>query len=130
MHALNRLYDKMGVYYNLFQPVMHLVDKEIIRRTGQSVHVKRRYDDAATPFDRLCQTDAILPQHRDQLAALRDSINPRRLRQEIYDDIEQLFLLPGARPGQTENVRLTLSAEQPSGDFESLLIFDRTEIKS
>jgi hypothetical protein len=29
--AVNQLYDKMWVYYNLFQPVMHLVEKEIIR---------------------------------------------------------------------------------------------------
>ena len=130
VHALNLLYDKMGVYYNLFQPVMHLVDKEVIQRTGQPVQVKRRYDNAATPFDRLSQTDALLPQHRDQLAALRDSINPRRLRQEIYDAIEQLFLLPGAQPGQTENVHLTLAAERPKGVYEARLTFDRTEVKS
>ncbi len=32
--ALNRLYDKMWLYYNLCQPVMHLIDKEVTRQDG------------------------------------------------------------------------------------------------
>ena len=73
--AANKLYDKMWVYYNFFQPVMHLVEKEVVREDDQPVRVKRRHDDARTPFDRLCETDAILPEHREQLEALRDDIN-------------------------------------------------------
>jgi len=126
--ALNALYDKMWVYYNLFQPVMHLVEKEVTRQPGQPTRVKRRYDDAVTPFDRLCQTEAILPQHRDQLSAFRDTINPRRLRQEIYDAIEQLFRLPGAASGRTEDVRLTLAHNRPKGDCDLPFAFDRTQI--
>jgi len=127
--ALNQLYDKMWVYYNLFQPVMHLAEKEVIRMDGQPVRVKRRYDDASTPFDRLCKIDAILPLHREQLTALRDSTNPRRLRQEIYDGIEHIFQLPGAVPGQTEDVRLTLAQNRPKGENELNFAFDCTEIK-
>jgi hypothetical protein len=127
--ALNALYDKMWAYYNLFQPVMHLREKEVTREDGRLARVKRRYDDAATPFDRLCRTEAILPQHRDQLAALRDSINPRRLRQEIYDAIEQIFLLPAASSDRTEDVRLTLAANRPKGDLDLSFAFDRTEIQ-
>lgn len=128
--ALNALYDDMWIYYNLFQPVMHLTGKEVTREDGRPVRVKRRYDDAATPFDRLCQTEAILPEHRDQLSALRDATNPRRLRQEIYDAIEQIFLLPGAPADRTEDVRSTLVEHRPKGDDELSFAFDRTEIKS
>jgi len=128
--ALNALYDDMWIYYNLFQPVMHLTEKEVTREDGRPVRVKRRYDDAATPFDRLCQTEAILPEHRDQLSALRDATNPRRLRQEIYDAIEQIFLLPGAPADRTEDVRSTLAEKRPKGDNELSFAFDRTEIKS
>ena len=128
--ALNALYDKMWVYYNLFQPVMHLVEKEVIQEDGQPARVKRHHDQARTPFDRLCQTDAILPEHREQLEALRDAINPRRLRQEIYDAIEHLFALPGAVPGIVENVHLSLAQNREKGDddwpnFE----FNRTPIR-
>ena len=128
--ALNTLYDKMWLYYNLFQPVMHLVGKETIRADGKTTRVKRHYDDARTPFDRVCETDAILPAHRQQLEALRDSINPRHLRQQIYDIIETIFMLPGAVPGVTENVHLTLAKNLPRGGDDLLpLAFNRTPIR-
>jgi hypothetical protein len=129
--ALNRLYDKMWLYYNLFQPVMHLVDKQVVQQEGKPARVKRRYDQACTPFDRLCKTEAILPQHRQQLAALRQATNPRRLRQQIHDDIAHLFTLPGAAPHQPENVHLTLAHHRPKGDDDLFTFtFDRTEVKS
>jgi hypothetical protein len=127
--ALNALYDRMWVYYNFFQPVMHLIEKEVIPQDGKPARVKRRHDQARTPFDRLCNTDAILPEHRQQLEALRDATNPRRLRQEIYDAIEHLFTLPGAVPGVAENVHLTLAENRQKGDDYLLdLVFDRTPI--
>jgi hypothetical protein len=129
--AVNRLYDKMWIYYNLFQPVMHLVEKEIVREEGQPTRVRRRHDDARTPFDRLCETTAILPAHREQLEALRDSINPRCLRSEIYDDIDDIFNLPCAEPGSTQNVHLTLAKNLEHGkEAPSNLAFNRTRVKS
>jgi hypothetical protein len=128
--AVNRLYDKLWIYYNLFQPVMHLVEKEIVRQEGQATRVRRRHDKARTPFDRLCDTKVILPAHREQLEALRDSINPRRLRSEIYDDIDDIFKLPCAEPGSTQDVHLTLT-ENLENEKEALsnLDFNRTRIK-
>jgi hypothetical protein len=107
--ATNELYDEMRVYYNLFQPVMHLIEKTVILEDGQPTRVKRKHDQARTPFDRLCATDAITQQHREQLEALRDQTNPRQLRQEIYALIDLIFALPGAVPGITEDVFLTLT---------------------
>jgi len=107
--AVNQLYDKMWVYYNLFQPVMHLAEKIVTPVEGQPTRVKRRYDQARTPLDRLCQTTAITQEHREQLVALRDQINPRQLRQEIYDLIDYIFSLPGPIPGQTEDVHQSLT---------------------
>jgi hypothetical protein len=128
--AANRLYDKMWIYYNLFQPVMHLVEKEIVREEGQATRVRRRHDKARTPFERLCETEAILPNHREQLEALRDSINPRRLRSEIYDDIAHIRALPCAEPGSTQNVHLTLAKNLENREEAlSNLDFDRTPIK-
>ena len=128
--ALNALYDRMWVYYNFFQPVMHLIDKEVIQQDGMPARVKRRHDEARPPFERLCNTDAILPEHRQQLEALRDATNPRRLRQEIYEAIEHLFALPGAVSGVTENVHLTLAKNREKGnDYLLDLAFDRTPIR-
>lgn len=118
--ALNALYDKMWIYYNFFQPVMHLVAKEVIQEEGKPARIKRRHDQARTPFDRLCQTSAILPQQRQLLERLRNQINPRRLRQEIYDAIDYIFSLPGAVPEVTENVYLTLTQNPEREENEML----------
>ena len=131
--ALNHLYDRMWVYYNLFQPVMRLEEKIVIRGTdGQPSRIKRRYDQARPPFDRLCATDAILPQHREQLEALRDRTNPRQLRQEIYDRVEHIFSLPNAVPGKAENVyhTLAMNSGSPKKGHSSLsFFFNRTVIR-
>ena len=87
--ATNRLYDKMWLYYNLFQPVMRLKEKIVVE--GSSTRLKRRYDQARTPFDRLCETGAITQEGQEQLKALRERINPRQLRREIYDLIDLVF---------------------------------------
>jgi hypothetical protein len=105
--AANDLYDKMWLYYNFFQPVMHMAEKSWIREDGQT-RVKRRYDQACTPFHRVCKTKAISQERRQQLEDLRDKTNPRQLRKEIYKLIDDLFSLPCATPGTRENVRLTL----------------------
>jgi hypothetical protein len=107
--AANRLFDRMWVYYNLFQPVMHLVEKQVILRQDQPPQVIRRHDTARTPFDRLCETDRILPEHRRQLEALRTATNPCQLREEILQAISELVALPGATPGQREDVYKTLA---------------------
>jgi len=107
--ALNELYEKMWLYYNFFQPVMHLVEKTYIPATaGRPARLQRRHDRAQTPFDRLCATGAIAPERRAQLESLRDRTNPRQLRQEIYDQVDCILDLPGATPGQAEDVFLTL----------------------
>jgi len=107
--SANRLYDYLWVYNNFFQPVMHLVEKHVIRQEGLPPRVIRRHDTPRTPFDRLCETDAILPQHREQLEALRDATNPRQLRQQIYDTVDQILSLPGATPAHRESVYDTLT---------------------
>jgi hypothetical protein len=77
--ALDALYADMGVYYNLFQPVLHLTQKEMI--DGK---VKRKWDAAQTPYQRLLATRVLTPTVAAGLAALHAATNPRQLRQEIY----------------------------------------------
>jgi hypothetical protein len=108
--AVNDLYDKMWLYYNFFQPVMRLTGKTSTHAARQPSRVKRRYDDARTPFDRLCATQAISQEWREELKALKDCTNPRHLRREIYDLIDYIAALPGAAPGTTEDVHETLAA--------------------
>jgi transposase InsO family protein len=110
--AVNWLYDKMWWYYNFFQPVMRLQEKIMVAGTANSpTRLKRRFDQASTPFDRLCATAAIPQSCRTQLQALRSQINPRHLRQEIYALLDYIFSLPGAVPGQIEDVHQLLATD-------------------
>ena len=84
--ALAALYEQMGVYYNLFQPVLHLIAKEVI--DGK---VKRTWDDAQTPYQRVLATGILTPTVAAGLAALHAATNPRRLRQEMYDGVARLW---------------------------------------
>ena len=105
---LNQFYDQMWYYYNFFQPVMHLVEKQITPVAGQLAHVKRRFDQAQTPFDRLCATNAMVEADRQRLRDRRDQTNPRQLRQDIYALRDRLFALPGAVPGSSQDVYQTM----------------------
>jgi hypothetical protein len=90
--ALNRLYDQMWVYYNLFQPVMRLREKV---RTGQ--RVLRRWDTAQTPLARLLATAASPAAEWQRWQQLQQDQNPRALRQGIYGDLARLLGQPVAR---------------------------------
>jgi len=105
---MNLLYNKTWLFYNFFQPVMRLAEKQIVMAEDGRPRVRRRYDRARTPFDRLCQTGILSPSRRQQLEALRQRTNPRQLRQEIQDLIEQILALPGAVTGETEDIFKTL----------------------
>ena len=87
--ALNALYERMWLYYNLFQPVLHLVEK-----TFQGPRVRRRWDRAQSPYERLAATPALPLTARARLDAQYQTTNPRALRREIYTRVEAL-LLPG-----------------------------------
>jgi len=133
--AVDHLYDEMWLYYNFFQPVLRLSEKVVVPGAdGQPKRIKRRHDQARMPFDRLCDTDAILPEHKELLEALRDQTNPRQLRQDTYDLIDQIFALPGAVPGATEDVFQTLmfhtnsEREEDEDDDPLAFSFNRTTI--
>lgn len=87
--ALNTLYDQLWIYYNLFQPVLHLCQKEVI-----DGRVQRRWDQAQTPYQRLLATGTLDTATRERLDRLYASTNPRQLRQTIHAAIPRLWDLP------------------------------------
>jgi hypothetical protein len=84
--ALNDLYEQLWVYYNLFQPVLHLVGKEVV--DGK---LRRRWDLAQTPYQRLLASGILSPEQEARLAALYARTNPRHLREAIYQAVERLW---------------------------------------
>jgi hypothetical protein len=90
--AVNALYDRMWLYYNLFQPVMHLESKEVV---GQN-RIKRKWDDAKTPYERVLATGVLSTEQQARLTGLYARTNPRKLRREIHQIIETLWDEPKA----------------------------------
>ena len=84
--AMNTLYEQMWLYYNLFQPVMHLIEK-----TALADKVQRKWDQARTPFERLKATGKLSAEHQQHLQALYEQTNPQQLREEIYHGLAQLW---------------------------------------
>jgi len=128
-NLLNQLYDKMWIYYNLFQPVMRLVEKSVTPLENGRSRTRRRYDKARTPFDRLCMTGALSEETRSQLERLREQTNPRKLREEIQVLLRELHRLPTAKDGQPQDVYQTLfSHRKPKKgeDISVTLSFGRT----
>jgi hypothetical protein len=109
---LNQLYDRMWLYYNFFQPAMRLTEKRASPANhGHPARFIRRFDEAQTPFDRVCQTEALSAAQQFQLRALRDETNPCQLRRDIYRLLDQLFALPNAAPDDgSQDVYQTLFA--------------------
>jgi hypothetical protein len=106
---INQLYECLWQYHNFFQPVMRLQHK--LSSPESNGRIKRIYDDARPPFDRLCTANALAAGQQLQLEALRQSLNPCALRRKIELYIEQLRSLPGLQNGSLDDVRLTLSSE-------------------
>lgn len=84
--TLNTLYDRMWVYYNLFQPVLRLQDKAIV--DGKA---RRRWDSAQTPYQRLLASGVLAVDQQRRLAQLYATTNPRRLRREIDTNLIDLW---------------------------------------
>jgi hypothetical protein len=107
--ALNGLYDDMWLYYNFFQPVLHLVEKTVDPTTP--TRLRRRWDDSQPPFDRLCATDALARERQMELEALRARTNPRALRRAIYASIDHVLTV--RRPTEDQPAVGTDRRHQP-----------------
>lgn len=130
--ALNELYELMWVYYNLFQPVLHLAEKESVPAgEDRPARIIRRHDQARTPFERLCAAEILSPEQEAALQALRDQTNPRRLRQDIWARVDYILNLPGAIPGQPEDIHRTLglyTISQKGGGIPVALSIEGTTV--
>ncbi|EQD74951.1 Integrase catalytic region, partial [mine drainage metagenome] len=84
---LNRLYGRLRLYTNYFQHVMKLTSKE---RHGAMV--KKTYDRAPTPYQRLLRAPTIPAEARQRLRVEYDPLNPAALKRAI-DTLQRLLHL-------------------------------------
>lgn len=91
VQAMNALYEHMWIYYNFFQPVLHLKEK-----VCQADKVVRHWDQAQTPYQRLIAAGGQSLDQRTRLQALYEQTNPMALRKEIYRLLDALWDTPCA----------------------------------
>ncbi len=87
--ALDRLYEQLWLYYNLFQPVLHLAEKVVT-----DSRLRRKWDTATTPYQRVVSTGVLTEDWRATLDARYAQTNPRQLRRTIYADLARLWAAP------------------------------------
>jgi hypothetical protein len=78
VRLLNQLYAPLELYTNFFQPSMKLQSKE---RHG--ARVKKKYDQARTPFRRVLESGFIDEQIKDALRRRYELLNPAQLKRQI-----------------------------------------------
>jgi len=86
LKRMGELYEIERLYRNFFQPVRKLVSKE---RVGPKV--RKRFDVAQTPYQRLMASEALDGATRQRLSNLYRVLNPVSLRQHIEKALEALY---------------------------------------
>ncbi len=84
--ALNALYRDVRLYVNFFQPVLKL--KERVRLDGK---VKKIYDAAQTPYQRVLASAEVSPDVKQKLTELYLTLNPVTLLASIERQSEHIF---------------------------------------
>jgi hypothetical protein len=86
IETMNELYKVISLHRNYFVPQRKLISKE---RHG--ARYKRMHDKAKTPFERVLADPSVSKRVKDNLLEIRDTINPRMLREQIIILKAKLF---------------------------------------
>ena len=100
LRRLQRLYDDMWVYYNLFQPVLRQTARTAKTGPNGVARIQRRQDTARTPFERLLEAKPpISRETQEYLQARLDSTPLLALKRRIHQQIAELRA-PADQPHQ------------------------------
>jgi hypothetical protein len=112
LQMINSLYEKLRIFQNLFQPSMKLSCK--IRKGSR---VMRRYDQPATPLERVLQCAEKTP-HIQALKSIVQNTDPFELSRHIDQQLDCLYNLKAEQNPLRE--RTPLSKPRPVPDKPSL----------
>ena len=88
LERLNLIYATLRHYVNFFQPTMKLVSK-----TRHGAKVKKVYDIAKTPYQRLLQSGVLTPAKKSELTAIYQGLNPLQLLRQFNGNVSRLWKL-------------------------------------
>lgn len=89
LNLMNDLYqNELGLYHNFFMPSVKLIKK---RRVGKHQEkIKRIYDQARTPYQRVLECKQVSKGIKQQLKKEYDKLNPAALRRKILSKLNKL----------------------------------------
>lgn len=86
LQLLNSIYQDLRLYVNFFQPVLKLIGKEQVGKK-----VVKRYDEAATPYQRVLNAQLVDLKVKARLCHQYLQLNPVALRIEIDQKVARLW---------------------------------------
>jgi len=103
--ALGEVYTLLRLYINFFQPVLKLIGK-----TRHGAKVRKLYDTARTPYQRLITSGALTDQKKQELERIYAFLNPVMLLKQVRHAVAHLWtladhqVLPGSQPPDANSV--------------------------
>ena len=86
--TLDDVYTLLRLYVNFFQPVLKLV-----RKSRNGAKVRKVYDTAQTPYQRLLRSSVLREDKKRELANIYGALNPVTLLKQIRQSVEHLWTL-------------------------------------
>ncbi len=86
--ALRDVYEVVRLYVNFFQPTVKLQSK-----TRQGAKVRKVYDTAQTPYQRLLKSQALSEEKRREFTRVYEALDPVLLRRQMQERLERLWSL-------------------------------------
>lgn len=86
LQLLNSIYDDLRLYVNFFQPVLKLIGKEQVGKK-----TIKRYDEAATPYQRVLRSDQVDLAMKARLCHQYLQLSPVALRNSIDQKVAKLW---------------------------------------
>ena len=112
---LNELYEVLDLYNNFFQPSMKLKSKE---RHG--ARVKKKYDEARTPYQRLLDSSFITQESKQQLRDRYHLLNPAQLKRQIEKLQQKLLATAVSTASRRKRQSATRGAAKPAVEMTRL----------
>jgi len=99
LEVLRELYRHLRLHVNFFQPQMKLIAK-----TRQGAKVRKRFDTARTPYQRVMASPHVSPQAKQALTRTYLGLNPAGLKRQIARCQDRLIELASHKPEQRREV--------------------------
>src|SRR5712691_101343 len=88
LEVLNELYGQLRLWVNFFLP-----QRKLLEKTREGARVRKRYDQARTPYRRVLASPEVAPQAKTALAAQYLTLNPVELKRAIGRCQDELMRL-------------------------------------